>query len=414
MGLQMRPYFHFLDGIRFGSAVSVMFFHLAFYSWASSSSTTAHIFARADHFEELAPWAWFGWVGVQLFFVISGFVIANSANGSSPIEFLNGRATRLYPAVLICAPISFLALLVIAGDPLAALIRPFADSILLIPKGPWIDGVYWSLAVEIIFYAIIFFVLVARKFTSLPLIAWALTIWSGSYLISVLVVSQTVEPEGVWWKVLSRDSEILLLRHGCFFAVGIWLWIASQGLLERSGKVGLAAATALGCIEIALRAREMLALEVPGWALRQPLFVPVAVWLVGISVIFLITSFPSSFTPSSNRVRTVLKLLGAMTYPLFLLHNVAGAGLVRLLISYGVVAKVALVTSMAAALTLSYLICRYWEPQARRSLQRGLKNFEAVLIPRVPRAGFLLVPGGIIVGPGNAATTAASDYSAWR
>jgi peptidoglycan/LPS O-acetylase OafA/YrhL len=164
----MPPYYYFLDGARFASAVSVMFFHLAFYSWTSTSSTTAHIFAHAGSFEGLTPWSWFGWVGVQVFFVISGFVIANSANGSSPTEFVNSRTARLYPAALICSIFSLLALLVVAGDPLPDLIRPFTRSVLLVPSGPWIDGVYWSLAVEIAFYAIIFVVLVTRKLRRSP------------------------------------------------------------------------------------------------------------------------------------------------------------------------------------------------------------------------------------------------------
>jgi peptidoglycan/LPS O-acetylase OafA/YrhL len=228
------------------------------------------------------------------------------------------------------------------------------------------------------------------------LIAWGLTIWSGLYLVSVLLFSQTAAVESAWWQTLSQTSDVLLLRHGCFFAVGIWLWLASQGLLERIGTVGLAAAIVLGCLEIALRASDMT-LEVPGWV-SQSEFVPMAVWLIAVSLIFLITSFPAAFTPRSHGVRAGLKRLGAMTYPLFLLHNVAGAGLIRLLISYGVAAEVALVTAIAAAFALSYIVCRYWEPRVRRILLRALTSFEGVLFSQVPRLGFLLAPGGTIVG----------------
>ena len=62
-----------------------------------------------------APFTWFGWVGVEIFFVISGFVIANSATQSSPGAFRLGRVLRLMS--LGCCRDLLLCLVLLDVDP---------------------------------------------------------------------------------------------------------------------------------------------------------------------------------------------------------------------------------------------------------------------------------------------------------
>jgi peptidoglycan/LPS O-acetylase OafA/YrhL len=92
-------------------------------------------FAADVQFPNAAPYTWFGWVGVEIFFVISGFVIANSASKSSPKEFLFGRALRLYPAVWIASTLSLVILLIFLREKASEFILPYFQAMLLIPKG---------------------------------------------------------------------------------------------------------------------------------------------------------------------------------------------------------------------------------------------------------------------------------------
>ena len=158
----MKNHFPLLDPLRFGAALGVAIFHQMFWSWAwvSIGIPVFQRYVAADVlYPSAAPFTWFGWVGVEIFFVISGFVIANSASKSSPKEFLLGRALRLYPAVWVCATATLLVLVLFGSGPASEFILPYIHAMLLVPKGvthQWLDGVYWTLAAEMAFYGLVF------------------------------------------------------------------------------------------------------------------------------------------------------------------------------------------------------------------------------------------------------------------
>src|SRR6516225_4175235 len=122
------------------------------WAWVSIGVPGFERYVAADVlYPSAAPFTWFGWVGVEIFFVISGFVIANSASKSSPAEFLLGRALRLYPAVWVGSTLTFIVLLLFARGSASEFIVPYLRAMLLFPKGiggQWIDCIYWTLTAE--------------------------------------------------------------------------------------------------------------------------------------------------------------------------------------------------------------------------------------------------------------------------
>jgi peptidoglycan/LPS O-acetylase OafA/YrhL len=88
----------------------------------------------------------------------------------------------------------------------------------------------------------------------------------------------------------------------------------------------------------------------------------------------LATQHPAKFNPRSSLMTGFAKKMGAMTYPLYLVHSVAGAGLMVILIHHSTPAKLALAITLIVALVLSYGISVYWEPFVRRRLKEASQS----------------------------------------
>jgi peptidoglycan/LPS O-acetylase OafA/YrhL len=55
----------------------------------------------------------------------------------------------------------------------------------LLPKGPWISTVYWTLSVEVCFYSLVFLLLIFKRFRDIGWLAMALAGVSAAYNFAV-------------------------------------------------------------------------------------------------------------------------------------------------------------------------------------------------------------------------------------
>jgi peptidoglycan/LPS O-acetylase OafA/YrhL len=342
-----QPYYYGIDLIRFFAAFSVLSFHLAYLNNG----------ANAEYLE-LRPVAWQGWIGVQIFFVISGFVIANSASVATPSQFIRGRALRLYPAAWICATITFIAL----GAP--GEWSRYVRSMLLIPKGPWVDDVYWTLAVEISFYAMTFVMLCIGAFKLISHAAFVVTVFNA---ICLVVLATNYHDLG---DVISRMN-LTLANHGCFFALGIWIWCAAGRPLKYFEIAGIMLAIGTGILQIYLYASKYNPYPEMIW-----LSEPILIWLVSVAAIVLFSRV--QLAPSK-----LLRRLGLMTYPLYLVHNVLGRAIESRLLNVGVNRWIALAVAASTVIAISWVVCVALEPQIRLALKKA-----GAIVPssRSPRA----------------------------
>ena len=164
-----------LDGLRGVAILLVMgfhyFYHLESFYYKSTLYPYGETFSNTVIFK-------YGYMGVELFFIISGFVIAMTLESSkSLLDFAIRRFVRIWPALIVSAILTFF-LLNWSDAPFALTRRQFwpnfIPSLTLTPVAMWsgpfpkvdfVTGVYWSLVVEIRFYmiALILYWMFARQ-----------------------------------------------------------------------------------------------------------------------------------------------------------------------------------------------------------------------------------------------------------
>ena len=366
--MKSREYFYGIDFIRFCAALLVVFHHLGCYTDAA--------------FEPICPAVWFGWVGVEIFFVISGFVIANSASGSRPMIFLKGRILRLYPAAWLCATITLVVSVAAPDASLGQAMPIYLRTLALLPNGPWIDTVYWTLAVEIGFYLLIFCLLCAGAFLHLSRVALLLTILSSLFLCFLGARLWAFVPLSRFTELIDSHHylvQFLLARYGCFFALGIWIWISTTRALKTWERAA-SAISIVACIgEICLRGSMLLPLGAGSLSWIVP---AVPFWIAAITCLFLFSRVPGLTLPpgvTAGRIRTI----GLMTYPLYLVHDIVGKSVVRVVLSTGINMWAALAFGALSMIFLSWVICKFCEPLVRKILAAFLDKVAAqqVFVP---------------------------------
>ncbi|MFC3681997.1 acyltransferase family protein [Hydrogenophaga luteola] len=351
---------HGIDLLRFLAALSVVLFHFSLFGVAAPTYGAS----GADAAFAFLPGAVSaGWIGVQFFFVLSGFVIAQSATGVSWQGFAMKRAVRILPALWICATLSLLVR-VAAGEPLPERLLDWLRTVVLSPKGPYIDGVVWTLVVEAVFYALVCAALALQQRLGGPQSLWLqhlavlLGTVSGLFLLfrsATVALGLQLSPPLDWF-----GFKVLLLHHGVYFALGMTLFaITRSGRSAR--KLAFSALLVLLCLlEIGLKADT-----------RGERVVAAAVWLGMLAALLLSIT---TRRPHSHQARAsgLLTTLGKVSYPLYLGHLVLGMYLVPQLAAVIEHRGLLLVVCLLLINTLALWIALGPEPWGQQRLKRLL------------------------------------------
>lgn len=358
-----------LDGLRMIACLSVVLFHYAFRGAAADDLTTVSL-------PSISGVAKYGFLGVQLFFMISGFAIAFSAQGRTAASFAIARLIRIYPGFLICMSTS------------AALGLAFADPGYMVSWDKWlanlginapffnqgfVDGVYWSLVYELKFYVLFGSVLLlnlAPAWTMLLTLVWML----------VSAIDYFTHP---FW----IPTAYLITDQSGFFAIGVALYelyrVNRFGDQLRDGKRLKGRTTPAawrwavpGLVLVAALIVAMLQAVRPLAHLSahyQTYLSPVVVCCV-VLVSAMLVAASVSIRRSPGSAVTMLAV-GGTTYPLYLLH--ANVGFMTFNKLGDVVPHGLLVAGTTCLLmVMSWAVWQWLEVPAQSAVKNAVAQFD--------------------------------------
>ena len=330
----------------------------------------------------------YGAYGVQLFFIISGFVIFLTLERcTSLIEFFVRRIVRLWPALILATFATILIARSLAGSPPhASDTNSLLPSLTLIPKYVWgllgvhtsgyADGVLWSLWIEIQFYlvaGIIFFV--ARRYFLYVMTAIAVALSALTYVVLDHLgrgLGLHLSP-----RVAFHLREFLI---GSNMEAHLWWFIFGMAMYQLWA--GRSRTSNLVIAGIAIIFQELTSLHLAPWGPgKGPIF---ALVIVGIFALFA----GGLYLPALGRVLSLrwMRKIGEASYLMYLIHEVIGLTLViwitRKLHWSGPTSIIAAIGVLVVLLGVCRLSFRYFETPSQRALMSAYRRFARATTPQ--------------------------------
>ncbi|MFE1508469.1 acyltransferase family protein [Streptomyces sp. DSM 116494] len=332
-----------LDALRLIAALMVVFYHYVAFGegWDGPQAQLFPVIFRPSAY---------GWLGVHLFFMISGFVICMSCWGRTVPDFFTSRVIRLFPAYWLAVLATTAVVTLVPGG-----LEPHAwrDVLVNLTMLQWpvdiahVDGVYWTLWAELRFY-LLFALVVWRGLTYRRVVAFC-CVWAtvallakgyGSGPLSDLVMAQYC------WFFIAGLAFYLIYRFG----PNLLLW----GIVALCFAMGQ-----LSAIQTWRRTLQYVGDNIPGLGVAVLLTVFFVV-MAGVSLGWF------------NRVDwRWLPAAGALTYPLYLFHESIGWEIFHHL-QYRVNHWALLGGTVLGMILLAHLVHRLVERPASKRLKRGL------------------------------------------
>ncbi len=329
-----------LDVLRLLAALAVVLFHFGYAGPTRGTSLT--------HFPEIAAFSKYGFLGVDLFFLISGYVITASAQGRSWQRFAVARALRLYPAYVVCMTITAIVGICLATQGPDVTVALWLANLTMVAPAfgqPFMDGVYWSIVIEMVFYG-----------------------WVGVMIALGLFERRLLTILAIWLAVAALNETIIQSRVVRLGLCTEYAGLFASGILIQRLRAGERSLLAWGLLGLAFSLGLLHAIEV------QRIFATLygdgvdreILWTlhVGIYALFIGGLWVSRWIRATPAVLTI----GALTYPLYLIHQHVGYALIDSLAPLAGSGN-ALAISVGCVVIVAFVVQRWLEPAGRAMLK---------------------------------------------
>ncbi|WP_456818154.1 acyltransferase family protein [Cellulomonas sp. URHB0016] len=355
-----------LDGLRFAAAAAVVLYHL------TARTSPAWGPDQAGRLGGIGRWTAYGSLGPELFFVISGFVVLMTAWGRPTAQVVASRVARLYPAYWVAVLATGGLLLVLWPEGKQVTAHQVLVNLSMVQAAfgvDHVDGVYWTLWAELRFYLLVgllSLVGITRRRVLAVALAWP-------------VVALVAERAGQETAAVALVSD-----YAPLFAAGMALYL----LYRPSDDDGRRFVTLTWCV-VAVDSAAAVWRVVPSREAvlaRTTGHAPSAV-LLGVGVVLCVAAVAvATLTPVALRSSRTLVAVGALTYPLYLVHEYWGMYVVHLLATR-VPAALALAGALTVVVGAAWLVHRYVEvpggPWLRSTVERMLVRARAAVLDPV-------------------------------
>ncbi|MCB1386392.1 MAG: acyltransferase [Nitratireductor sp.] len=348
------PYFASLDLIRFLAAAWVMLSH---YAYIGPMRGLVPYGAAGGL---IGYTGYLSFAAVSIFFTLSGFVMLLTSESAAVPDYIAARFIRLAPGFLLCMTATALFLNWLHAPAAPDLATWFAN-LVLVPQifgYPFVDGVYWSLVYEAVFYGWIALLLLAglaHRHTLPVVFAWLVVSIANSLLLHV-----------------GAAKYLLITSYSGTFAAGMVMWHAYRNGLRLVHLLLLAMAVyalSLGFVEFSI-------LKYPGGETEPA---GLATRLISSAGVVAVVAAGIAF-PMHRFSRRLAIGLGGISYPLYLLHQEIGfAAISDLARSLSIAQALFIVTG--AVLAVSALVFYVWEKPVQRLLRQWKAGLFGRLVP---------------------------------
>jgi peptidoglycan/LPS O-acetylase OafA/YrhL len=379
-----------LDGLRILAALYVASFHFI------GSNSLDHRHHPAYYFPNLHPIAAYGFLGVELFFLISGFVIGMSSWGRGVGDFVTSRVVRLYPAYWLAVLVTAVVLLCWQLE--AAPMQP--NEVLLnltMLHDPFgvrsASPAFWTLWVELRFYLLFVLFVVWRGCTYRRVVIFC-AVWVTASVFAPAIKSPAY-------------SQFVIPEYAPYFAAGITMYLMHRYRpnLVLWGIVG--ACWLLSQHNVITRLNDMSAPA--GGQLHW--------WVGGLLVTAFYAVMLAVALGAFARIQwRWLTVAGALTYPFYLLHHQIGLTMFRAV--QGHLPNWMIVVAVTTILLgVSWLVHRFVErplaPIMKRAMRRAISEMRGEVVERAPvqRAVGSGSPGSVSAGSVSAGSVAPGAVS---
>ena len=320
-----------IDGLRAIAALSVLLFHY--------TTRYNELFLHVEPIPLQFP---YGYLGVNLFFGISGFVILMTLDrAAGPLNFLVARLARLFPTYWAAVALTWA---IVTAMELPGYVVTQKEAILNLSMihsffgVKDVDGVYWTLQVELLYYA---WMLAASVAGALRRPYLAIGAWTAISLLRELY--RLAMGSDLPWAVTS----FLLIDWIPWFAIGMSAYLRYRGGASRAYLL----VTTVACATVLLRGQ-----------------LPEAVAVIATALLLRVAS-SGRFALLGSRP---FVFAGGISYPLYLVHEKIGWATISRAEALQLNAWAGIAAATLLSVSIAVVLHRFVEEPGRATIRRTL------------------------------------------